>query len=253
MSELNTKLVIGNWKMHGCLARNAVLLNTLAHGTQQWSEALRIAVCVPFPYLAQTQELLHNSRIAWGVQDVSAHTEGAYTGEVSAAMAAEFGATFALVGHSERRAYHQENDPAVAAKTHRALEVGLTPVVCVGETRAERDAGRAEQTVSQQLQVVLDTLSVEQAMRLVIAYEPVWAIGTGRNAQAHEVRAMHAVLHRLLTAADDRLAHVPVLYGGSVKPDNARELFAEPGVEGGLIGGASLKAEDFLDICAAAD
>lgn len=247
------KLVIGNWKMHGCLARNAALLNALVQGAPQWSEALRVAVCAPFPYLAQTQTLLKNSRVAWGVQDVSAHTGGAYTGEVAAAMAAEFGATFALVGHSERRAYHQENDQAVAAKALRALEAGLTPVVCVGETRAEREAGRAEQRVSQQLQRVLETLSTQQAARLAVAYEPVWAIGSGQSAQAHEVRAMHAVLHRTLMEFNHRLAGVPVLYGGSVKPDNARELFCEPNVDGGLVGGASLNAGSFLDICAAAD
>src|SRR5260364_434957 len=215
-------------------------------------KALQIAVCVPFPYLAQTQTLLNSSCIAWGVQDVSAHAQGAYTGEVSAAMAAEFGATFALIGHSERRAHHQESDQVVAEKALRALDAGLTPVVCVGETRAERDAGRAERTVKRQLQRVLDVLTAKQAAQLVIAYEPVWAIGAGKSAQADEVRAIHSVLHRTLAALDTQLAHVPVLYGGSVKPDNARALFREPGIDGGLIGGASLKADDFLQICAAA-
>jgi triosephosphate isomerase len=209
-------------------------------------------VCVPTPYLAQAQSLLEGSRVMWGVQDVSAFTQGAYTGEVSAQMVTDFAATFAIVGHSERRAYHRESAELVAVKTQRALEAGLTPIVCVGETLEEREAGATEQVVGAQLDEVLAKLSVQEAARIVVAYEPVWAIGTGKSATAGQAQAVHAFLRGRLAAKGAEVASVPLLYGGSVKPDNAEELFRQQDIDGGLIGGASLKDQDFLAICKAA-
>jgi triosephosphate isomerase len=193
--------------------------------------------------------LLTGSAIAWGAQDVSAEARGAFTGEVAASMVAEFGCAYAIVGHSERRSYHAETDAQVAAKALRALEHGITPIVCVGETLAQREAGETEQVVGRQLQAVLDTLSTEQLGRIVVAYEPVWAIGTGKTATSAQAQAVHAFLRQLVVSKDAGVAErMQVLYGGSVKPDNAAELFAMPDIDGGLIGGASLKAEDFLAI-----
>ena len=209
-------------------------------------------MCVPCPYLAQAQTLLESGRVAWGVQDISAHTQGAFTGEVAAEMAAEFGASYAIVGHSERRAYHRESPEVVGVKTQRALEAGLTPIVCVGETLEEREGGRTEQIVGEQLDAVLVNLSVEEATRLVVAYEPVWAIGTGKSATAQQAQDVHAFLRARLVAKGGEAADVPLLYGGSVKPENAEELFSQPDIDGGLIGGASLKDKDFLAICTAA-
>ncbi len=239
------KLVIGNWKMHGSLTANADLLAAVKAAPAR----ARLAVCAPFPYLAQCQQILAGSQVAWGAQDVSAQARGAFTGEVAASMLGEFGCAYALVGHSERRTYHGETDATVAAKALRALEFGIVPVVCVGETLAQREAGQTEAVVGAQLQAVLDALSVEQLGRIVLAYEPVWAIGTGKTATSEQAQAVHAFLRKQVAARDagvaDRLA---ILYGGSVKPDNAAELFSMSDIDGGLIGGASLKAEDFLVI-----
>ncbi|BBO60003.1 triose-phosphate isomerase [Mycoavidus sp. B2-EB] len=250
--ESKNKLIVGNWKMHGRLAGNALLFNALAAGAAKLDASVRTAVCVPFPYLAQAQTLLQQSCVTWGAQDLSLHLSGAYTGEVAGSMVAEFGARWVIVGHSERRLYHQESNQHVVLKAKRALEVGLTPIICVGETLAEREAGQTEQVLGQQLQAVLTALTVAQAERMVLAYEPVWAIGTGKSASVQEVSSVHLFLRRVLAAVDAKLAHVTVLYGGSMKPDNARALLAEPGVDGGLVGGASLQAEDFFAICKAA-
>jgi triosephosphate isomerase len=252
MSKQRAKLVVGNWKMHGRLAENAALLQAVAQGAGELLADVRVGVCVPCPYLAQTQSLLEGSRVVWGVQDVSAFTQGAYTGEVAAQMVIDFGATLAIVGHSERRAYHRESAELVAVKTQRALEAGLTPIVCVGETLEEREAGSTEQVVGMQLDEVLAKLSVEDAARIVVAYEPVWAIGTGKSATSDQAQAVHAFLRSRLAAKGAAVADVPLLYGGSVKPENAEELFREPDIDGGLIGGASLKDQDFLAICKAA-
>ncbi|WP_165092058.1 MULTISPECIES: triose-phosphate isomerase [unclassified Caballeronia] len=246
------KLVVGNWKMHGRLAENAVLMQAVAAGAATLQNGVRAAVCVPAPYLAQAQALLGGSVVAWGVQDVSAHTQGAYTGEVAADMAADFDATFAIVGHSERRAYHGEHSDLVAVKAQRALEAGLTPIVCVGETLEQRDNGLTEQVVSTQLEAVLLVLSEAQASKIVVAYEPVWAIGTGKSATTAQAQQVHAFLRARLAGKGAAVADVPVLYGGSVKPENAEELFAQQDIDGGLIGGASLKSNDFLAICRAA-
>jgi len=241
------KLVIGNWKMNGRWAANATLLGTLRAGWKP-APARKLAVCVPFPYLGQTRDLLAGSEIAWGGQDVSAHPSGAFTGEVAAGMLVDFGCRYVLVGHSERRQIHGETDSMVAAKAVAALQSGLTPVVCVGETLAERDAGQMETVVGRQFDVAAAALGVDLA-KAVVAYEPVWAIGTGRTASPDQAQAMHAFIRRRLVA--DGAADVSVLYGGSVKGANASALFAMPDIDGGLVGGASLDANEFLAIAAA--
>lgn len=236
--------------MHGRLADNTVLLEAVAQGAAELPENVRVGVCVPFPYLAQAQSLLAGSRVAWGAQDVSAHTQGAYTGEVAAPMVVDFGASLAIVGHSERRNYHGESAELVAVKTQRVLEAGLTPIVCIGETLEQREAGETGQVVGTQLDAVLAKLSPQEAARIVVAYEPVWAIGTGKSATSQQAQDVHAFLRARLVAKG--AADVPLLYGGSVKPENAEELFRQPDIDGGLIGGASLKYKDFLAICEAA-
>jgi triosephosphate isomerase len=236
--------------MHGRLDGNRTLLNEVLAGAKDVPAAVEIGVCVPFPYLAQAGELLAGGRVAAGSQDVSAHEQGAYTGEVAAAMIAEFGAKYVLVGHSERRTYHGESSDLVAVKAQRALAAGLTPIVCVGETLAEREAEATEQVVGTQLDAVLAVLSADEAARIVVAYEPVWAIGTGKSATSEQAQQVHAFLRARLVAKD--VGHVSVLYGGSVKPENAAELFGQMDIDGGLIGGASLKSNDFLAICRAA-
>ncbi|WP_183033672.1 MULTISPECIES: triose-phosphate isomerase [Cupriavidus] len=242
---MRQKLVIGNWKMHGSLAANVTLLEAIKAAPA----SARLAVCAPFPYLAQCQALLAGSAVAWGAQDVSAEARGAFTGEVAASMLAEFGVSYALVGHSERRSYHGETDATVAAKAVRALEFGIVPVVCVGESLAQREAGETEAVVGRQLGAVLEALSLEQLGRIVLAYEPVWAIGTGKTASSEQAQAVHAFLRAQVAARDAGVAaRMAMLYGGSVKPDNAAELFSMPDIDGGLIGGASLKSDDFLAI-----
>jgi triosephosphate isomerase len=208
-------------------------------------------VCVPFVYVADTAVSLASSDIRWGAQDVSSKEQGAYTGEVSAAMLRELGCRYAIVGHSERRAYHGEDDQLVADKAKAALAHGLTPIVCVGETLEQRDAGQTEAVVKRQLSAVIHTLG-HCAGEMVVAYEPVWAIGTGRTATPEQAQAVHEVLRAQLRAATAQAATMKILYGGSVKPDNAATLFAQADIDGGLIGGAALKASDFVAICRAA-
>ncbi len=245
---MQRKLVVGNWKMHGSRPANAELLAALLAARPFGAD---VAVCVPFVYLNETAATLAGSDLRWGAQDVSAHEHGAFTGEVSAAMLAECGCRYAIVGHSERRAYHAESDALVAEKAQAALARGVTPVVCVGETLAEREAGHTEEVVKRQLSVVIHQLA-HCAAEMVVAYEPVWAIGTGRTATPEQAQAVHAVLRAQLQAATGRAASMKILYGGSVKPDNAAILFAQPDIDGGLIGGAALKAADFIAICRAA-
>jgi len=234
------RLVAGNWKMHGSRASNLALLEALLKGL---ADEVECAVCPPFPYLAQVGERLRGTRIALGAQNVSEHAQGAYTGEISAAMLVELGCRYVIVGHSERRQLFGECDAQVAATFAAARSAGLTPIVCVGETLAERDAGQTEAVVGRQLAAVLAKNSFEHA---VLAYEPVWAIGTGRNATPEQAQAVHGFLRKKVPA------ETPILYGGSVKPQNAAALFAMPDVDGGLIGGASLVAADFLAIVQAA-
>jgi triosephosphate isomerase len=236
---MRPRLVAGNWKMHGSLAANRALLDAVAAGVQ----GVECAVCVPFPYLAQAAERLKGTAIAWGAQNVSEHAQGAYTGEVSAAMLAEFGCRYVLVGHSERRQLYGETDSVAAAKFAAAMGAGLRPIFCIGETLAERDAGRSEAVVARQLDAVLARGKFGDA---VLAYEPVWAIGTGRTATPEQAQEVHGFLRKRVGDA------TRILYGGSVKAQNAAAIFAKPDVDGGLIGGASLVAADFLAICAAA-
>jgi triosephosphate isomerase len=241
------KFVVGNWKMNGGLAANATLLTEVLAGWQATPER-HLAVCVPYPYLAQARAVLGGSPIAWGAQDVSEHASGAYTGEVSTAMIKDFGCRYVIVGHSERRQFFGDTDSIVAAKARAALAAGLTPIACVGETLAEREAKATEAVVLRQLEAVLLTVGAD-ASRLVIAYEPVWAIGTGRTASPDQAQAVHATLRARLARAG--AAEVPVLYGGSVKADNAKALFAMADIDGSLVGGASLKAAEFLAIARA--
>jgi triosephosphate isomerase (TIM) len=242
------KCVVGNWKMHGNRVNNAELLAALRAEGPFIAE---VAVCVPFPYLGDVALSLQGSHIAWGAQDCSAHESGAYTGEVAPAMLAEFGCRYVLVGHSERRALHGETDAVVADKAKLALAHGLTPIVCVGETLAERDAGETDHVVMRQLSAVIHTLG-HCISQVVVAYEPVWAIGTGRTASPDQAQAVHARLRQQLQAATEKAAQMTLLYGGSVKADNAAALFAQTDIDGGLVGGASLKATEFAAICRAA-
>jgi triosephosphate isomerase (TIM) len=242
------QLVVGNWKMHGSQPSNAELLAAIVAARPF---AADVAVCVPFPYLSQAAVALAASDIRWGAQDCSAHEQGAYTGEVSAAMLRELGCRYTLVGHSERRQYHAEGDQLVADKAKAALARGVTPIVCVGETLAQREAGQTEAVVKRQLSAVIHTLA-HCVGEMVVAYEPVWAIGTGKTATPQEAQAVHALLRAQLAAATPRAAEMTLLYGGSVKPDNAAQLFAQADIDGGLVGGASLKAADFIAICRAA-
>ncbi len=245
---MRRQLVVGNWKMHGSRPANAELLAGLLGGRPYTAD---VAVCVPFVFLSETAATLASSDLRWGAQDVSAHEQGAYTGEVSAAMLAELGCRYAIVGHSERRAYHAESDALVALKAQAALARGVTPVVCVGETLAEREAGETEKVVKRQLSAVIHQLA-HCAAEMVVAYEPVWAIGTGLTASPEQAQAVHAVLRAQLQAATGHADSMKILYGGSVKADNAATLFAQPDIDGGLIGGAALKAADFVAICRAA-
>lgn len=242
------RLVVGNWKMHGSHPANAELLAGIL-GARPFG--CDVAVCVPFPYLSETAVSLAASDLRWGAQDCSAHAQGAYTGEVSAAMLAEFGCRYAIVGHSERRALHGESDQVVADKAKAALSSGVTPIVCVGETREQREAGDTAAVVKRQLSAVIHTLA-HCVSEMVVAYEPVWAIGTGLSATPQQAQEVHELLRAQLQAASGHASRIRILYGGSVKPDNAAVLFSQPDIDGALVGGASLKAADFVAICRAA-
>ncbi len=245
---MKKKLIAGNWKMNGSLAANAQLLDGLLAGLGQ--PACQVAVCVPAAYLSQCHALLAGSAIDLGSQDVSAHESGAYTGELSGAMLKEFGVRYAIVGHSERRQYHQETDEQVAAKAQQALACGITPIVCVGETLAEREAGKTEEVVKRQLAAVIHA-NGHCISEVVVAYEPVWAIGTGKTATPEQAQQVHAVLRAQLSAASTHADRIPLLYGGSMNAANAASLLSQPDIDGGLIGGAALKVQDFLTIIAA--
>ena len=247
---MKKKLIAGNWKMNGGLSANEALIVSLRSGLPA-TVACRVALCVPSVYLAQVQSLLTGSGFDLGAQDLSAYEGGAYTGEVSAAMLRDYGVRYCLVGHSERRQHHSETDAMVALKAQRALACGITPIVCVGETLAEREAGATEAVVKRQLAAVIH-VNGHCISEIVVAYEPVWAIGTGKTASAAQAQAVHALLRAQLKAASSQADRVAILYGGSMNAANAAELLAQPDVDGGLIGGASLKAPDFLSIIAAA-
>ena len=256
MSAMKKKLIAGNWKMNGSLAANEALLVALAEGLK--ADTLThcdVTLCVPALYLPQIQALrsAHAAllQVATGAQDVSSREAGAYTGEISAAMFKEAGCQFVIVGHSERRLYHGETDTLVAEKARAVLAVGMTPIICVGETLAEREAGQTEEVVKRQLAAVIH-VNGHCISEIVLAYEPVWAIGTGKTATPLEAQSVHAVLRAQLAAATSHFETIKILYGGSMNAMNASTLLGQHDIDGGLIGGASLKATDFLTIIAAA-
>lgn len=248
---MRRKLVVGNWKMFGRLARNQALLEGVLAGVRDL-RSTDCAVCVPYPYLTQAQALLQGSNVAWGAQNMSHHDEGAYTGEVAAGMLAEFGCKYVIIGHSERRGLYHESDEMVAMKFDAAIKAGLTPILCVGETLDEREAAITEEVVAGQLDAILNRAGVNALEKAVVAYEPVWAIGTGKTASPEQAQAVHAFIRQRVAKLDGQVAQgLCILYGGSVKAANAPELFSMADIDGGLIGGASLVAEDFVAICRA--
>jgi len=248
---MRRKLVAGNWKMHGALAQNDALLSALVSGMARLS-GVDCAVCVPFPYLHQAQQKLSGTQVKWGAQDAHQLEKGAYTGEVSAAMLNEFGCRYVIVGHSERRSLYCEGSALVAEKFVAVQNAGMLPILCVGETLEQREAGATEAVVAEQLEAVIERAGVQSLRNSVVAYEPVWAIGTGKTASPEQAQAVHAFIRGRIAARDAQVAQgLCILYGGSVKASNATELFAMADIDGGLIGGASLIAEDFLAICQA--
>ena len=247
---MRRKLVAGNWKMHGNLAENEALLTGILAGMGDVKAG--VAVCVPFPYLAQVQAKLSGSAIAWGAQNMSQHAKGAYTGEVSASMLNDFGCAYVIIGHSERRSLYGESDEVVAEKFAAVQAAGLTPILCVGETLDEREGGVTEAVVGRQLDAVIAKSGVAALAKSVVAYEPVWAIGTGKTATPEQAQAVHAFIRGKIRALDAAVADSLIIqYGGSMKPGNAAELLGQPDIDGGLIGGAALNAEEFLAICRA--
>lgn len=244
--------VAGNWKMHGSRAENAELIEALLIGIPGQTTA-EIAVCPPFAYLWEVGRLLKASAVSMGAQSVCAEQVGAFTGEVSAAMLKDIGCKYVIVGHSERRGIYNESDSLVARKFLAVQGQSLTPILCVGETLDERERGSTTQVVSRQLDAVIDLAGIAAFGNAIVAYEPVWAIGTGKNATPEQAQEVHAHIRSVVESRDAKIAaRLRILYGGSVKASNAREIFAMPDVDGGLVGGASLKAEEFLKICAAA-
>ncbi len=251
---MRRKLIAGNWKMHGSLQANAALLQEVLAWPHIGQGKVELAVCIPAPYLEQAQQLLTGTQLRLGAQDVSEHPSVAFTGEVSAAMLAEFSCHYAIVGHSERRTWHKETSDQVARKALAALARGVVPIICLGETLVEREAGQTEAVVGAQLAAVLRALDAQQLRQVVLAYEPVWAIGTGKTATPEIAQQVHAFLRAQVAAAHgvDVAQGLQILYGGSMKPDNAAQLLAMPDIDGGLIGGAALVAAQFLAIAEAA-
>jgi triosephosphate isomerase len=247
---MRRKLVAGNWKMHGS---RAMATSLVGHVVASLPKNVDVAVLPPFPYLGELIETYETSGLAFGAQDVSERMRGAFTGEVSAEMLVDVGCRYVLVGHSERRQYHEESNELVAAKFDVAREAGLTPILCVGETLEQRESGTTESVIDLQIDAVLQRCGIEAFMTAVVAYEPVWAIGTGRVATPDQAQQVHWQIRGRLARENATIAgSLRILYGGSVKPDSAAGLFGQPDIDGGLIGGASLVAADFLAICAAA-
>ncbi|NMG74774.1 triose-phosphate isomerase [Aromatoleum diolicum] len=246
---MKRKLVVGNWKMNGDRERNQILLREVLQGLPVGVEC---AICVPFPYLAQAESLLGGTSLGLGAQTLSEFDHGAHTGEVSGAMLADFSVRYVIVGHSERRALQGESDSLVARKALAALRAGLIPLVCIGETLAEREAGETENVLQRQLDALAEVLDADSIGRIAVAYEPVWAIGTGRAASVEQVQAVLSFVRAWLAGRVRDAGDVRILYGGSVKADSAQALFGLPDADGGLIGGASLEAPQFLEICEAA-
>ncbi len=248
---MREKLVAGNWKMHGSLDQNKELLEAVIAGTDGMRKG-SCAICVPYPYLSSVQSLLQSTHLTWGAQNVSQFKQGAYTGEVSAAMLNDFNCHYAIVGHSERRSLFGEDNHIVALKYASAQNAGIIPILCVGETLQQREASETERVVAEQLEAVINQAGVESLGKAVIAYEPIWAIGTGKTATPQQAQEVHAFIRENIAKNDRTVAAgITMLYGGSVKANNAAELFAMQDIDGGLIGGASLIAEDFIEICQA--
>jgi triosephosphate isomerase len=246
-------LVAGNWKMNGSRAESAALVDALKTGVSVASRA-EVAICPPFILIPLVAEKLAGSAVAWGGQNLSVHKSGAYTGEISGPMLKDYGCTYVIVGHSERRTYYGETDALVAEKYGAAQAAGLIPILCVGETLAEREANQTEAVVTRQIDAVLNKHGVASFKNAVIAYEPVWAIGTGKTATPAQAQDVHRFIRERIAAKDKSVADkLRVLYGGSMKGSNAKELQSQPDIDGGLIGGASLQAEEFLTVCRAAD
>jgi triosephosphate isomerase len=249
---MRRKLVVGNWKMYGRLARNQELLNAILAGVRDMNKA-DYGVCVPYPYLAQAQSLLQDSNVAWGAQNLSPQEEGAFTGEVAPGMLLDFGCQYAIIGHSERRGLFHDSNEIVSAKFDAAIKAGIKPILCVGETLVERESDITEQVVATQLDAILNRAGAQALSNAVIAYEPVWAIGTGKTATPQQAQAVHALIRQRVAQHNSQVAQsLCILYGGSVKAANAVELFGMRDIDGGLIGGASLVAEEFVAICRAA-
>ena len=245
-------LVAGNWKMNGSTAGNQDLVAGLVAGAPD-SEQVELLICPPYPYLGAMAEATADSKVVVGAQNVSEHESGAYTGEVAPSMLLDCGCEYAIVGHSERRTLYGETSGDVANKFKAALDAGLKPILCVGETLEEREAGQTESVVDEQLAAVLDAVGIAGFETAVIAYEPVWAIGTGMTATPEQAQDVHAHIRGVLASLDAGIAEsTQILYGGSMKGENAAGLLANPDIDGGLIGGASLKAADFLAIAEAA-
>lgn len=248
---MRKKLVAGNWKMHGNLVENKQLLDAIVVNLNGLHDA-QFAVCVPYPYLSSVQSILQHTNIFWGAQNVSQYEMGAYTGEVAASMLNDFKCSFVIVGHSERRALFGEDDHTIAEKYISIQRAGLIPILCVGETLEQREAGTTEQIIERQLKAITDATGIESLSKAVIAYEPVWAIGTGKTASPQQAQDVHAFIRKGIATQNTNIAkELTILYGGSVKANNASELFAMPDIDGGLIGGASLIASDFVAICRA--
>jgi len=245
---MRRKIIAGNWKLNGTIARTEALVKELLAGDFN-TERATVVVCPPFTSLYVAAKLLEDSPIALGAQDMSRHQSGAYTGEVAADMLLTVGISYVILGHSERRQYHAEDDRLVNAKVKAALSAGLTPIICVGETLEQREAGQTEQVVGQQVDGTLAGLSADLIAKSVLAYEPVWAIGTGKTATPEMAQAVHKFIRQKVAEVDAAAAEtLPILYGGSVKPENAHDLLAQPDIDGALVGGASLKAADFVAI-----
>lgn len=247
-------LIAGNWKMHGSMAMVGALVNGILAELDSASDGHEVAVFPPFPYLLEVRDLATGSALAWGGQDLNPNPQGAHTGEVSADMLVDLDCRYVLVGHSERRQFYGDSDGVVAAKFERALSAGLRPVLCVGETLEERDQDRTEAVVEAQIDAVLEQVGIAGFADAVVAYEPVWAIGTGRTASPDQAQAVHRFIRDKLVSMDDTIGdQLRILYGGSMKADNAGSLLSQPDIDGGLIGGASLQAESFLGIVRAAN
>lgn len=250
---MRRKMVVGNWKMHGSLKENNILLEGIKQGVKDMHNADYV-VCVPYPYLAQAQSLLQGSNIAWGAQNMCSTNDGAITGAVSPAMLVDFGCTHVIIGHSERRNLFNETDDTAAARFNAALEAGLTPIFCMGESREERESDWTDYIVGRQLDSIIRRFGPQVLVNAVLAYEPLWAVGTGTPATPEQAQEVHDFMRERISRCNMEVAaNVRILYGGSVKPNNAAKLFAMPDIDGGLIGGASLTAEAFVPICRAAN